>query len=410
MHGNTDVAAPLLDVRDLRVQFDTDAGVVTAVDGVSLQVRGGRTVAIVGESGCGKTVTALSIMRLIPQPPGRISAQRMFFRPVGSVGGTEASRHVVIPSVSAPARVRRLAGVFARPDRSRRHDSASIGEREGVLDLLALDIQDMRTVRGNHIAMIFQEPFVSLNPVYTVGAQIVEAIELHQELRGRASRALAVELMRQVGIPSPAVRFNDYPHQMSGGMLQRAMIAMALSCRPSLLIADEPTTALDVTVEVRILDLLQTLQRATGMSIVVITHDLGVVARIADYVYVMYAGRIVEHAPADALLADPRHPYTRGLMRCAPRFRGAGDKLDVIPGAVPDPAHFPPGCRFHPRCALSTERARLSHRVAIEAESSVGGPVLRRCVEKYADEPSGSPMLAKCRTHHFVACWEASGA
>ena len=256
--------------------------------------------------------------------------------------------------------------------------------------------------------MIFQEPFVSLNPVYTVGTQIVEAIELHQPLRGKAARTAAIEMMRQVGIPAPAQRFRDHPHQMSGGMLQRVMIAMALSCRPALLIADEPTTALDVTIQAQILELLRTLQAETRMSIIIITHDLGVVGRLADYVYVMYAGRIVEQAPTEALFATPLHPYTQGLMHCLPRLSDDKTKLDSIPGSVPDHTGFPPGCRFHPRCRRSAERARATGRTSIEVESSHLGPVLRRCVERCGDEPSGAPPLVERGEKHFVACWEAS--
>lgn len=353
---------PLLDVRDLRTTFDTDAGVVAAVDGVSLQVPRGKTVALVGESGCGKSVTALSIMRLIPQPPGRITDGEVLF--------TESSD-------------------------------------AGTIDLLTLKDRAMRAIRGNRIAMVFQEPHVSLNPVFTVGDQVTEAIELHQPLRGRAARDAAVDMLREVGIPAPEQRAREYPHQLSGGMQQRVMIAMALSCKPALLIADEPTTALDVTVQMQILDLLGLFQTGSGMSIILITHDLGVVAEIADYGYVMYAGRIVEHAPVKTLLTRPRHPYTQGLLRCTPRLSDARGRLEVIPGGVPDPGCFPRGCRFHPRCGLTREHAREDQHPSIMIESDLSGPVLRRCVESYDGEPSGMPHLRQIEPEHFVACWEA---
>lgn len=388
MDGDLDNALPLLAVEDLSVEFFADAGPVSALDGVSLTVRRGQTVAIVGESGCGKSVTALSIMRLLPRPAGKITSGRILFTQTASDeggGGSDLQR-------SPP---RHPQGVALPGDSLQQ-------------DLLTLSTREMCRIRGNRIAMIFQEPFASLNPVYTVGAQIVEAIELHRALRGKAARAVAVEMMHQVGIPDPAERFRDYPHQMSGGMLQRVMIAMALSCRPSLLIADEPTTALDVTTQSQILELLGTLQERAQMGVIIITHDLGVVAQIADYVYVMYAGRIVEHAPTDALFAEPLHPYTQGLMRCMPRLAGKKTRLDVIPGSVPDPTCFPPGCRFHPRCRRSTEQARASGRASIVVESNLGGPVLRRCIEHYDAEPSGIPALSELGPGHFVACWEAS--
>jgi oligopeptide/dipeptide ABC transporter ATP-binding protein len=356
---------PLLEVRDLRTSFLDEAGVIPAVDGVSLRIPRGKTVALVGESGCGKSVTALSIMRLIPQPPGRIEAGQVLF----------AESHSDKP-----------------------------------IDLLQLSDREMRKVRGNRIAMIFQEPLTSLNPVYSVGEQIVEAIELHQPLRGKAARSAAVEMLGKVGIPAPGQRVKDYPHQMSGGMRQRVMLAMALSCRPLLLIADEPTTALDVTIQLQILDLLRALQADTGMSVLMITHDLGVVAEVADYVYVMYAGRIVEHTPVNDLFAHPLHPYTQGLLRCTPRLFEGKERLEVIPGSVPDPSRMPAGCRFHPRCRLSSVRASEDGRAAVAVESAVGDPVLRRCIESYGDEPSGVPLLRELAPAHFVACWEVDGA
>ena len=344
------------------MSFFTEAGVVPAVDGISLCVSHGKIVALVGESGCGKSVTALSIMRLIPQPPGKI------------IGGKV---------------------LLTQPCDSDR------------VDLLQLTDKQMRGIRGGRIAMIFQEPMTSLNPVFSVGEQIVEAIELHQRLRGKDAWGRAVEELRNVGIPDPMRRAHDYPHQLSGGMQQRVMIAMALSCQPSLLIADEPTTALDVTVQLQILELLQRIRTTTGMSILLITHDLGVVAQMADYVYVMYSGRIVEHAPARDLLADPLHPYTQELLRCVPRMSGRGGQLEVIPGQVPDPTDLPSGCRFHPRCHLTGKRARNGEQRVVAARSEVADRILRRCVESYSGEPSGDPRLRELRPGHHVACWEA---
>ena len=352
---------PVLEVRELRTTFDTEAGLVSAVDGVSLCVPQGKTVALVGESGCGKSVTALSIMRLIPQPPGCIAGGEVWFTESGN------------------------------------------GE---TIDLLALTDRQMRTIRGRHIAMIFQEPQVSLNPVFTVGEQIAEAVELHQSLRGRAARDAAVRMLRQVGIAAPEQRISEYPHQLSGGMQQRVMIAMALCGHPSLLIADEPTTALDVTVQSQILGLLGEFQARLRMSMMLITHDLGVVAETADYGYVMYAGRIVEHAPVEMLLTQPMHPYTQGLLHCTPRLSEERSRLELIPGSVPDPGDFPAGCRFHPRCDLSRDRAGAERRSSLATESELPGPVLRRCVESYEGEPSGRPDLREIEPGHFVACWE----
>jgi len=289
-----------------------------------------------------------------------------------------------------------------------------------AIDLLQLNERTMRRIRGNRIAMIFQEPMTALNPVFSIGEQIVEAVELHQPLRRKVAWAEAIELLRKVGIAAAEKRIHDYPHQLSGGMRQRAMIAMALACKPAMLIADEPTTALDVTIQAQILDLLRSLQAETGMSVLLITHDLGVVVETADYVYVMYAGRIVEHTPTAELFANPLHPYTQGLMRCTPRISDRRGRLPVIPGAVPDPSRFPPGCRFHPRCALSAERASDTSRHtrcvkdapcladSIEVASEAGRRVLRRCVEEYDGEPSGAPTLREARPGHLVACWEVA--
>jgi peptide/nickel transport system ATP-binding protein/oligopeptide transport system ATP-binding protein len=292
----------LLRIEGLRTTFRTLQGVVAAVDGVDLSVARGRTLGIVGESGCGKSVLSLSIMRLVP-PPGRIAAGRILF--------------------------------------------------EGR-DLLNLPLPEMRAIRGNRIAMIFQEPMTSLNPVFTAGDQIVEAMRAHDRSASTAAlRARAIESLARVRIPAPERRFDEYPHQMSGGMRQRVMIAMALACAPDLLIADEPTTALDVTVQAQILDLLRDLQQQTGMAIILITHDLGVVAEMADDVAVMYAGRVVEHAPGPALFDDPQHPYTLGLLGSIPKIEEQRERLLAIEGAVPPPFDLPNGCRFHPRCVFS---------------------------------------------------------
>jgi len=296
----------LLEVRGLTVAFDTAAGPIRPVDGVSLSVRRGETVAIVGESGCGKSLTALAILRLI-DPPGRIAGGQIAF--------------------------------------------------EGT-DLLSLPQRRMRRLQGGRIAMIFQEPLTSLNPVLTAGRQIVEAIELHCGLGGRSARELAVRLLAEVGIGDASRRLRAYPHELSGGMCQRVMIAMALAGRPSLLIADEPTTALDATIQAQVLELLADIQRRTGMSLLLITHDLGVAARMADRVNVMYAGRVVESGVTAALLDEPLHPYTQALLRCLPRLPRTSERLEVIPGLVPSPGAFPAGCRFHPRCAVGREDPR----------------------------------------------------
>ena len=295
---------PLLRISDLCVYFQTDAGEAKAVDGISLEVAFGETLGIVGESGCGKSVTAYSILKLLPSPPARYAGGQISFR----------------------------------------------GQ-----DLLPLDESDMRRVRGNLISMVFQEPMSSLNPIMSVGAQITEAIREHRKVTGREARNTAVDMLRRVGIAQPEMRFHEYPHQLSGGMKQRAMIAMALVCRPALLIADEPTTALDVTIQAQILDLLRELQLEFNMSILLITHDLGVVAETCERVAVMYAGKIVESAAAGPLFEDPRHPYTRGLFRSLPNISQQKKQLEVIPGAVPSPLDFPSGCRFRTRCALAKE-------------------------------------------------------
>ncbi|MFO1039347.1 MAG: ABC transporter ATP-binding protein [Geminicoccaceae bacterium] len=299
---------PVLEVSDLMVTFSTDSGPVPAVRGVSLEVRKGETLALVGESGSGKSVTSLAVMRLTPAPPrARIGGRAVLTRDDGTTH-----------------------------------------------DLFALSEPDMRALRGDAMAMIFQEPMTSLNPVHRVGDQIAESLRFHRDLDRRAALRRATELLELVGIPEPARRLNAYPHHLSGGMRQRVMIAMALACDPQILIADEPTTALDVTVQAQILDLLHDLQRRTGMAIVFITHNLGVVAEIADRVMVMYAGRIVEEGGVVPVLTRPRMPYTQGLLASVPRLdlsREGRDDLAFIPGTVPDPHGMPPGCPFEPRCA-----------------------------------------------------------
>ncbi len=321
----------LLTVRGLRTQFFTADGVVKAVDGVSFAIGKKQTFALVGESGCGKSVTALSIMRLIPKPPGKIVAGQIILD----------DQHL-----------------------------ANLSERQ------------MRDVRGGRIAMIFQEPMTSLNPVFTVGSQIVEAINLHRGLSRRQAKALAVEMLAQVGIPAPAQRYKEYPHQLSGGMRQRVMIAMALSCDPELLIADEPTTALDVTIQAQILELLRQIQEQRGLSILLITHDLAVVAETADVVGVMYASKIAELTDVRTLYDKPLHPYTQGLFRSLPRLGQKKERLETIPGNVPNPLAFPAGCKFHPRCPVGRD--------------------LEKC-------RAAEPELREVAPKHWVACWECPG-
>jgi peptide/nickel transport system ATP-binding protein len=322
----------VLDVKNLQTVFFTNSGLFKAVDNVSFSVRRGETLAIVGESGCGKSVTALSVMRLVPDPPGRI------------VGGS-----IML---------------------------------EGI-DLLGLDEHAMRQIRGNRISMIFQEPMTSLNPVMRIGDQITEAVRLHRPMGRKEAWDKAVEMLRLVRIPEPERRASEYPHQLSGGMRQRAMIAMALACRPALLIADEPTTALDVTIQAQILALVLELQKELGMGLILITHDLGVVAQTAQRVIVMYAGKKVEEADVDTLFASPRHPYTRGLMASIPAVPLPGAKSDArlveIPGMVPSLTRLPKGCAFAPRCTLAIER----------------------CREEY-------PPLENWGENHLAACWRAA--
>ncbi|WP_332611079.1 ABC transporter ATP-binding protein [Achromobacter sp. ESBL13] len=298
----------LLEVDNLRTYFDTVSGTVRSVDGVSYQVRAGRTLGVVGESGCGKSVTALSILRLVPTPPGRFAGGQIRYR------GT---------------------------------------------DLLSLTEKQMRQIRGNRISMIFQEPMTSLNPVLTVGRQIAETVMVHQKLNRRDAYRRAEEMLRLVQIAEPERRVHEYPYQLSGGMRQRVMIALALACNPEVLIADEPTTALDVTIQAQIVDLLRNLQKTLGMGIVLITHDLGVVAECCDRVAVMYAGRKVEEAPVTELFDRPLHPYTRALMGSMPSMNAATQRLAEIPGMVPAPSELGKGCSFAPRCTYATPRCHV---------------------------------------------------
>src|SRR5690348_13309259 len=330
---STTAGEPLLAVDNLTTCFDLRQGVVTAVNGVSFSLSPHETLAIVGESGCGKSITALSLMRLVPEPPGRIAA--------GSV---------------------KLAGV----------------------DLLSLGDARMRDIRGKEIAMIFQEPMTSLNPVLTIGAQIAEVLLLHEKISHHEAAAKAVEMLRLARIPEPAQRAKEYPHQLSGGMRQRAMIAMALACNPKVLIADEPTTALDVTIQAQILDIILDLQNKLGTAVILITHDLGVVAETAQRVIVMYAGRKVEEAPVEELFARPQHPYTHGLMASIPRLplmRGETaevERLEEIRGTVPALSNLPPGCVFAPRCPHAIEICRAQY-----------------------------PAYEEKRPGHWAACWRS---
>ena len=299
--------ADAIAIRDLRISFESDKKKVEVVSGVNLSVPKGKIVGVVGESGCGKTVTALSVMRLIPDPPGSIDSGQIIFD-----GG----------------------------------------------DLLTYSDRDMRAVRGNRISMIFQEPISSLNPVFTVGDQIGEALKTHTDLSKSEIRERVIELLNLVGIPAPERRINNYPHEMSGGMSQRVMIAMALACNPEVLIADEPTTALDVTIQAGILELIDELRVKMGMAVLLITHDLGIIAEVADEVYVMYAGKVVEHAQTLELFKRPKHPYTVGLLSSIPDLRESKEELDAIPGVVPSPGTYPKGCRFQDRCPMVIDRCR----------------------------------------------------
>ena len=335
--------APLLQLEDLKTYFFTDDGVVRAVDGVTYAIGERETLAVVGESGSGKSVTTLSILRLIPEPPGKIVSGRILFK---------------------------------------------------GRDLAGLSTAEMRRIRGKEISMIFQEPMTSLNPVYSCGEQIIEALVLHEKIDRGQARVRAIEMLQLVGIPLPEQRVDEYPHQMSGGMRQRVMIAMALACRPAILIADEPTTALDVTIQAQILELLKRLQSELGMAVLLITHDLGVVAETADRVAVMYAGQVVEYCDVAGIFRRPLHPYTAGLLASLPKLGARRTTLRVIPGNVPNPAHFPKGCRFHPRCPVAQDRCLEDPPVL-----TFDGSHLSRCWR--ADEiaagtldPAGPPLPA----------------
>ena len=317
----------LLEVKNLSTHFSVEGGEFCAVDGVSFALEPGRTLGIVGESGCGKSVTALSIMGLVPQPPGRIAGGQILF--------------------------------------------------DGV-DLLTLPPAQLRALRGDRISMIFQEPMSSLNPAFTVGDQIAEVLLRHRKYSRKEARDRAIELLRRVRIPSPELRYGDHPHRLSGGMRQRVMIAMALACSPKLLIADEPTTALDVTIQAQILDLMRLLREETGTAIILITHDLGVVAELADDVAVMYAGRIVEHASVARIFSEPQHPYTIGLLGSIPRLHLEQARLAAIEGQVPGPFSAGTGCRFEPRCPFAVERCRAE-----------------------------DPLLFDIHKAHQAACWKA---
>jgi len=317
---------PLLQVKDLRTYFYTEEGLVKAVDGVTFDVQEGETLALVGESGCGKSVSALSLLKLLPIPPARIVSGEVFF--------------------------------------------------EGD-DLMKLNEEELRRIRGNRIAMVFQEPMTSLNPVLTIGKQLTEALELHLKLDRAAANARAIQLLEMVGVAEAERRITDYPHQFSGGMRQRVMIAMAMACNPKLLIADEPTTALDVTIQAQVLEVMARLSKEFGTAVIIITHNLGVVARYADRVNVMYAGKIIEMSTAENVYADPRHPYTLGLLRSVPRLdQGMGEKLIPIEGLPPDLGHLPEGCSFYPRCTFRIDR----------------------CKEEY-------PPLQLVAENHYAACW-----
>ncbi len=316
---------PLLEVKGLKTYFYTDDGVIPAVDGIDFVLEERETIGIVGESGCGKSVTLLSIMRLISTPPGRIIAGQILLK----------------------------------------------GQ-----DLLQKTEKEMCSIRGNDIAMIFQEPMTSLNPVLTIGTQIIEAIIIHQKLHKKQARCKAIEMLKSVSIPSPKLCLKEYPHQLSGGMRQRVMIAMALSCQPQLLIADELTTALDVTIQDQVLDLLNNIRNEMNMPIIMITHNMGIIAELAEEVIVMYCGRIVERTDVNSLFEQPLHPYTQGLMNSIPKIYDDIDRLYAIKGMVPNPAEMPIACRFHPRCNIAEEHCYME-----------------------------APMLKEVKKGHYVACW-----
>ncbi|MCU0792235.1 MAG: ABC transporter ATP-binding protein [Opitutaceae bacterium] len=325
-----DDTAPLLSVRDLAVGFETDGGLLRAVDGIQFSVTRGRTLGIVGESGCGKSVTALSLLRLLPQPAGRILGGEILF--------------------------------------------------DGI-DLARATPEQLHAIRGGRIGMVFQEPMTALNPVHRIGRQLAEVFLLHRTKDKAEAHRLAVEMLAKVGIPSPEIRALEYPHQLSGGMRQRVVIAMALACRPALLIADEPTTALDVTIQAQILDLMRSLQAELGMALILITHDLGVVAEMCDDVLVMYGGRVAEYAPVEQIFRNPRHPYTRGLLRAIPRLDAERkSRLATIPGQVPGLADMPAGCRFFNRCPLAAPAC------ATQPPLETAGPAHTVACHRWRDE------------------------
>ena len=316
----------LLQVKDLKTYFYTDDGVIKAVDGVDFAIKRGETLGMVGESGCGKSITSLSILRLIQEPPGKIVSGEIWFK----------------------------------------------GE-----ELLKKNPEEMRKIRGNKISMIFQEPMTSLNPVYTIGEQISETIRFHQKLDKKKALKKTIELLKLVSLPFPETRVHDYPHELSGGQRQRVMIAMALSCKPDLLIADEPTTALDVTIQAQILELIKKLKDEIGMSILMITHDLGVIAEVSDNVIVVYAGKVLEYADVKTIFCNPRHPYTIALQNSIPLISNRpGKKLEAIQGEIPDPLALPSGCKFYPRCKFAIDLCRQEE-----------------------------PELEKIEDNHFVRCW-----
>jgi oligopeptide/dipeptide ABC transporter ATP-binding protein len=333
---------PLLELQNLTIAFDTERGQIRPVQNVSMAVYPGQTLAVVGESGCGKSVTALSILRLIPSPPGRVLGGRIIFQ---------------------------------------------------GRDLLELSEPQMQHVRGKDIAMIFQEPMTSLNPVFTVGEQIVEAVQLHRKVGTREAYTIAEQAMRDVGIADPDKRIHEYPHRLSGGMRQRVMIAMALSCQPKLLIADEPTTALDVTIQAQILELLRKLQEDRGMAVMLITHDLGVVAENADTVAVMYASKVVEFAGVNELFESPKHPYTEGLFRAMPRLGRTHHRLETIAGTVPSPIRFPTGCKFHPRCPRMNGDPLCTREEPALREIDQSHWASCHHVEDFAAKPITNPLL-----------------
>lgn len=317
----------LLSVKGLKTSFRSSRGIVKAVDGLSFEIKEGETLALVGESGCGKSVTSLSILRLIQEPPGKIEEGEITYK---------------------------------------------------GRDILALSKKEMRSIRGNEISMIFQEPMTSLNPLFTIGNQIMEAIKLHQGLKEGDAKEKCLSMLELVGIPDPGQRIGNYPHEMSGGMLQRVMIAMALACKPSLLIADEPTTALDVTIQAQILDLLRKLRETMNMSLLLITHDFGIVAEMADRVGVMYGGQMVEYGNLEDIFKEPKHPYTVGLLNSIPGIDSKGERLRTIPGNVPDLANLPAGCNFQERCPLASDVCRDS-----------------------------DPELSKVEGDHHTRCWHS---